>query len=187
MLFRSSVDAIENDVKTEMMQKRDKTDSNNNDVKSSKETIDNDDESKQSENKTTVKNEHEDNDDSNHTTTTSTNTSNTQRRSTRRASRVTARTIASQTSSPSVRAKRSAVAQPRRTKQRQTTANVDDDEVEKSVQNWIQCEVCERWATLPPDVGELPSQWYCRMNTWSDDPADRVCLQIGRASCRERV
>jgi len=172
-----SVDAIENDVKTEMMQKRDKTDSNNNDVKSSKETVDNDNDSKQSENKTTVKNEDEDNDDSNHTTTTSTNTSNTQRRSTRRASRVTARTIASQTSSPSVRAKRSAVAQPRRTKQRQTTANVDDDEVEKSVQNWIQCEVCERWATLPPDVGELPSQWFCRMNTWSDDPADRLCLQ----------
>lgn len=46
----------------------------------------------------------------------------------------------------------------------------DEDNVE-----WVQCEKCEKWRKLPPDISadELPDTWYCSMNTWN--PASASC------------
>jgi CW-type Zinc Finger len=42
-------------------------------------------------------------------------------------------------------------------------------------QEWVQCEKCEKWRRLPPDVSadNLPDVWYCSMNTW--DPNTSTC------------
>ena len=42
---------------------------------------------------------------------------------------------------------------------------------------WTQCERCQRWVQLPPDVdaSSLPPQWFCELNTWADDDAERQC------------
>jgi hypothetical protein len=42
-------------------------------------------------------------------------------------------------------------------------------------QEWVQCEKCEKWRRLPPDVSacNLPDVWYCSMNTW--DPTTSTC------------
>ncbi|KAG7374060.1 CW-type zinc finger domain containing protein [Nitzschia inconspicua] len=44
----------------------------------------------------------------------------------------------------------------------------DEDNVE-----WVQCEKCEKWRKLPPDISadELPDTWYCSMNTWNPSSA----------------
>ena len=57
------------------------------------------------------------------------------------------------------------------------TSSVADNEAgaqEKEVQ-WVQCERCKKWRTLPDDVSaaSLPEQWYCSMNTW--DPKYSSC------------
>ena len=38
------------------------------------------------------------------------------------------------------------------------------------VQQWVQCGECDLWRKLPPDVypSQLPTDWNCSMNTWSD-------------------
>ena len=35
-------------------------------------------------------------------------------------------------------------------------------------QEWVQCEKCEKWRRLPPQISaaDLPDVWYCNMNTW---------------------
>jgi len=52
--------------------------------------------------------------------------------------------------------------------------NDDDDEDPDNVE-WVQCEKCEKWRKLPPDISaeDLPEVWYCNMNTW--DPGTASC------------
>jgi len=40
---------------------------------------------------------------------------------------------------------------------------------------WVQCDKCEKWRKLPPDISadELPDIWNCTMNTWK--PASASC------------
>ena len=42
-------------------------------------------------------------------------------------------------------------------------------------QEWVQCEKCEKWRRLPPNISadDLPEVWYCTMNTW--DPNTATC------------
>jgi hypothetical protein len=42
-------------------------------------------------------------------------------------------------------------------------------------QEWVQCEKCEKWRRLPPNISadDLPDVWYCTMNTW--DPNTSTC------------
>lgn len=42
-------------------------------------------------------------------------------------------------------------------------------------QEWVQCEKCEKWRRLPPQISaaDLPDVWYCNMNTW--DPHSATC------------
>lgn len=45
----------------------------------------------------------------------------------------------------------------------------------KHVTDWVQCDDCDEWHALPPWVSarDLPEQWRCQMNTWTDNEA--VC------------
>ncbi|GMH94651.1 hypothetical protein TL16_g12967 [Triparma laevis f. inornata] len=38
---------------------------------------------------------------------------------------------------------------------------------------WVQCEKCEKWRRLPPNLSaaDLPDTWYCSMNTWDKSTA----------------
>ena len=38
---------------------------------------------------------------------------------------------------------------------------------------WVQCEKCEKWRRLPPNLSaaDLPDVWYCSMNTWDRSTA----------------
>ena len=40
-------------------------------------------------------------------------------------------------------------------------------------QEWVQCEKCEKWRRLPPQISaaDLPDVWYCNMNTWDSHAA----------------
>ena len=40
---------------------------------------------------------------------------------------------------------------------------------------WVQCEKCEKWRRLPPQISaeDLPEVWHCNMNTWN--PASASC------------
>lgn len=68
----------------------------------------------------------------------------------------------------------------------------DEDNVE-----WVQCEKCEKWRKLPPDISadELPDTWYCSMNTWNpssasceatEDKADAQHHEIGSSEWQLR-
>jgi hypothetical protein len=52
----------------------------------------------------------------------------------------------------------------------------------KDVQEeWVQCDSCARWRTLPPPGDELyphdlPEKWTCSMNTWHPDKASCRCV-----------
>ena len=44
-------------------------------------------------------------------------------------------------------------------------------------EEWVQCDACARWRTLPPPGDALyplllPEQWTCAMNTWHPDMKD---------------
>ena len=36
--------------------------------------------------------------------------------------------------------------------------------------NWVQCEKCEKWRSIPAsvDAESLPNNWYCELNDWND-------------------
>ena len=38
---------------------------------------------------------------------------------------------------------------------------------------WVQCEKCEKWRKLPPNLSaaDLPDKWFCAMNTWDKSSA----------------
>jgi len=68
----------------------------------------------------------------------------------------------------------------------------DEDNVE-----WVQCEKCEKWRKLPPDISadELPDTWYCSMNTWNpssascnaaEDKADAQHHEVGSSEWQLR-
>ena len=43
-----------------------------------------------------------------------------------------------------------------------------EDEYEDN--NWVQCEKCEKWRSIPAsvDAESLPDNWYCELNDWND-------------------
>jgi len=45
----------------------------------------------------------------------------------------------------------------------------------KVVEQWVQCERCQKWRVVPPSHGaeSLPDHWYCEMNIW--DPISARC------------
>ena len=47
---------------------------------------------------------------------------------------------------------------------------LDDGGAMGAKQHWVQCEECDLWRKLPPDVNpsQLSGVWKCSMNTWSD-------------------
>jgi len=47
--------------------------------------------------------------------------------------------------------------------------------MEEDNQEWVQCDRCKKWRTLPPRVSaaDLPEIWYCELNTW--DPSLASC------------
>jgi hypothetical protein len=56
----------------------------------------------------------------------------------------------------------------------------DDASSGDELVEWTQCERCDRWVVLPPDVSpaSLPAQWFCEMNNWSHEPEMRVCPKL---------
>ncbi|KAL7581057.1 hypothetical protein ACA910_005860 [Epithemia clementina (nom. ined.)] len=54
-------------------------------------------------------------------------------------------------------------------------ANTEQTPDEAENLEWVQCEKCDKWRKLPPEISadELPEVWYCAMNTWN--PASASC------------
>lgn len=59
-------------------------------------------------------------------------------------------------------------------------ANVADSQLlvkEPTKTEWIQCDECSKWRSIPPsagiDIENLPEKWFCFMNTW--DEARNTC------------
>ena len=50
-----------------------------------------------------------------------------------------------------------------------SNSNSEEEELEE----WVQCEKCEKWRRLPPQISavNLPDVWYCAMNTWDSNVA----------------
>ena len=44
----------------------------------------------------------------------------------------------------------------------------EEGEVDASKQEWVQCDECEKWRRVSPQISadNLPDVWYCSMNTW---------------------
>jgi len=85
----------------------------------------------------------------------------------------TATTTSNTTTSTSVDSKKTSRkrGRPANRSSNQTSA---DDKDEDNVE-WVQCDKCEKWRKLPPDISadELPDIWNCTMNTWK--PASASC------------
>lgn len=66
---------------------------------------------------------------------------------------------------------------PRRNMVKESCANANNEQNTDEVDNleWVQCERCDKWRKLPPEISadELPEVWYCSMNTWN--PASACC------------
>jgi len=62
--------------------------------------------------------------------------------------------------------------EPSRNSTQTTCTRVNDNEDEDNVE-WVQCDKCEKWRKLPPDISadELPDVWNCSMNTWNPSAA----------------
>ena len=47
------------------------------------------------------------------------------------------------------------------------------EEVGASKQEWVQCDQCEKWRKVHPQISanSLPDDWYCSMNTWDKNLA----------------
>ena len=63
----------------------------------------------------------------------------------------------------------------RRGKDEKTKGRKGSNKGKEDNQEWVQCEKCEKWRRLPPNIAadDLPDVWYCTMNTW--DPNTSTC------------
>ena len=57
----------------------------------------------------------------------------------------------------------------------QISSESKDDSKDEDNVEWVQCDKCEKWRKLPPDISadELPDIWNCSLNTWK--PASASC------------
>ena len=54
--------------------------------------------------------------------------------------------------------------------------NSKDKDSKEAQEEWVQCDECSRWRTLPPPNDplyphDLPDHWTCSMNTWHPSKA----------------
>ena len=58
----------------------------------------------------------------------------------------------------------------------------DDDDGDEEGVDWVQCDNCEKWWTLPSSVNadELPDVWHCRMQDWGKTVVDCLALKEPR-------